>query len=825
MDFKRVFFTFNCLLAFAPGVQAISVTPAVVSVTSNTPVFTVSGAGAQGVTWALSSNVGTLSSTIQKATYTPPSSVSQAQQLRLTVTDIANPSLTTSATINLVLRSGITVQPSTATLNGATTQNFSAVLTGQGSSGVNWSVTPAIGTISASGVYTAPAVSVDTNVIIKAASKTNTNVFGVAAVTLKAVNVIKFTTQANGLQTLLVNGVNYNYVYGENLVTSVTSVNSSGQAVRTSPSCTSVFDASSVTKTCANGSAPLTVRVQFNTPDASTIAASVQVTNNSSTDTLNMVQLSLLGIDTPQYDLTKSRAADLDTANPASYVNFISGQWGIWNTAPSPDVKIALHCGWTTFCKNQPEISNIGPNQTKTTGIAVRFSADTKLSTVDFMPEAYAAFRAAYPAVLNWPDRRPIMAWFIADYQKRSATNPRGYLQIPTLDVSNTAAFSAAVMGQAQRILSLMKARPVQPQGLLIWDLEGQEFIQATTYVGDPRVLGQGYAPEMDAVADQVFALFSNAGYKTGITLRPQQLQWGTQLPQTCQYDVDNDFKDYYIKFDNPFGQRFFSCYDPAGANWSLIPQGNGGQTFYPSSQPDKVTALLMSKVAYAHKRWGTTLYYVDTAVSHGGAPLPADTFRQLEQAFPDCLFIPEQSYLPTLGATIPFADPKNGSVPKFAPVTWRYAYPTGGLGIYLANCQGSCWTTNYNDFVLGQRIGDMPIYPQPIQMSPAQLQQIESMILSARSQSSDITVVDSVTGSTYSYHGAASTVYQYPVKMRVYFSDTPANAAASTTYCEAVQWLGESKCNLNLQGLVTAQIRYYDFAGKLVLSNNPGPR
>src|SRR6202040_2632351 len=100
----------------------------------------------------------------------------------------------------------------------------------------------------------------------------------------------------------------------------------------------------------------------------------------------------------------------------------------------------------------------------------------------------------AYPSVMNWPDRRPIMAWFIADYAKRSAANPRGYLQDPAIDASDAAGFQSKVMGQAQKILSLIQSRPVQPQGIVIWDLEGQEFIQPTTYVGDPRVFSQGYA-------------------------------------------------------------------------------------------------------------------------------------------------------------------------------------------------------------------------------------------------------------------------------------------------------------------------------------------
>src|ERR1700730_17038658 len=199
-------------------------------------------------------------------------------------------------------------------------------------------------------------------------------------------------------------------------------------------------------------------------------------------------------------------------------------------------------------CKNQERITNIAPGQSKPAPFSLRFSNDLTLTSLQLAPEAYSAFRAAYPQIVNWPDRRPVMAWFISDYTKRSATNPRGYLQDPTIDISNTAAFQTRVLSQAQGIISQIKARPVQPQGIVIWDLEGQEFIQATTYVGDPRVLSNGYAQEMNGVAGQLFALFKSAGLKVGLTLRPQYLNWGTTLPATCRYDAQNDYKDYFIK-------------------------------------------------------------------------------------------------------------------------------------------------------------------------------------------------------------------------------------------------------------------------------------
>jgi len=824
MKYKAAHLLLFCVTATSAH-AALSISPTVVSTASNTPVFNVTGGGAQGVTWALSPNVGSISTTSSQAVYTPPPGLMQNQLVHLTATDALDATQQATASINVFPNITVSVQPAIMDLSGVGTQTLTATVSSTTNKAVKWSVSPAVGSISTTGVYTAPAVAVNTNVTVTATSVANARRLGTALVRLHAQG-LTFTTQANGLQSMLWNGVDYNYLYGEGLVSFITSVAPGASAIRTAPQCATVFDAVSVTKTCPNGTAPVTVHVDFNSPDASTMHAAIQITNNSTTDTITTALLSIMGVKMSQYDLTTSRVLPLDGLNPIAYVNFGAGQWALWNDAPASDVTMNVTCGWTNLCKNQPAFLNIAPGQTKTASFSLRFTANTALAPIDLAPEAYTAFRNSYPSLVNWPDRRPIMAWFMADYSKRSTINPRGYLQQPNLDVSNVPNFTTQVLAQAQNIITQMNARPVKPQGLLVWDLEGQEFIQATTYVGDPRILSQGYAPEMDATADQLFALFKSAGYKVGITLRPQQLQWGTQLPSTCQYDPINDFKDYYIKVDNLFNQRFYACYDPAGVNWSLIPQGNGGQTFYQSTQPDKVTALLMSKVAYAHARWGTTLYYVDTAVWHGGAPLQPDVFRQLQTAFPDSIFIPEQSSLPTMGATLPFADPKNSQVAKFSPPSWRYVYPNGGMGVYLANCQGTCWTTNYNNFLIGQQIGDMPIYPHPLQISAAQLQQIEGMILTSRSQNTSITVTDSTTGANYSYQGSPSTIYpSYPVKMRVYFAPSPAQATLSTTYCESGQWAGQNTCSLNLSGLVTAQIRYYDFAGNMVIAQTPGPR
>ncbi len=75
----------------------------------------------------------------------------------------------------------VSVTPSTAALRASQTQQFTA------STAVSWSLSPAVGTISASGLYTAPSsISTGQTVTVKAASTADPNNFATATITLLA---------------------------------------------------------------------------------------------------------------------------------------------------------------------------------------------------------------------------------------------------------------------------------------------------------------------------------------------------------------------------------------------------------------------------------------------------------------------------------------------------------------------------------------------------------------------------------------------------------------------------------------------------------------
>lgn len=707
--------------------------------------------------------------------------------------------------------------PAAVTLRAAKTQQFT--VTPARSSDVRWKLSPVIGSITAQGLYTAPPLILTHAAVTVTATLPEGPALS-AAVQLEAPRPLSFTTQPNGLATLVFDGVDYNYKYGEGLLTSVTHEGAAG-AVSSAPKCKSSATASSVTQDCTVNNNPVRLTATYSTPRLDTVCADLQVTNRSGTAIADAF-LSTLGIRMREFHLDASHVSTVQMGNPVSWVSYGTGKWVLWSEGTRPDTWVQMTCGWGSICKNQVHLFDIAAGQTKSAKACVRFTGNVAAAAVDVAPEAYSSYRDAHPPVIRWPDRRPIMTWFIAEGTKRSRMNPRGYLQLPTLNAADSWAFRSAALGQASELKRQMDLRPVRPQGIIIWDIDGQEFDQPTSYLGDPRIFDARYAPEMNAAADSIFAIFRNGGYRVGVTLRPQYLQWGTALPEHCRYDPSIYYRDYFVKVDNPFLQRFYGCYDPAGVKWSLMPRGNGAQTFYRPNQIPEVVRLLTSKVKYARSRWGATLFYIDTAVWVEGGPMAAEVFREVQAAFPDSLFIPEQSTADTLSAGIPYSDPRNPYTPIVSPLTWRWIYPAGAMALKMSDCRGPCWTKFSPEFKTGQKIGDIAIYSVPKQMYPEHLTEIENLISQARREMGMLTVMDAGTGEEFAFAGRPGAVDRFPAKLRVYFAPSEERLRDSSLYCEAGQWLGENTCTLDLTGVTVSAVRYYDFTNQLVKEEAP---
>ena len=55
-------------------------------------------------------------------------------------------------------------------------------------------------------------------------------------------------------------------------------------------------------------------------------------------------------------------------------------------------------------------------------------------------------------------------------------------------------------------------------QAAITWDIEGEQFPQGTTFIGDPRLVDT-LDPEMSGVIDAYFKKFTDAGIKVGMTI------------------------------------------------------------------------------------------------------------------------------------------------------------------------------------------------------------------------------------------------------------------------------------------------------------------
>ena len=254
--------------------------------------------------------------------------------------------------------------------------------------------------------------------------------------------------------------------------------------------------------------------------------------------------------------------------------------------------------------------------------ISLRFSAAHSNSAGD---DIVRDFATAHPMTLNWPDRRPIGSLFLSSADNHPAKNPRGWFSnAPDVDVTSEGGrrqFRARVLDYARESVKQLQA--VGAQGMITWDIEGQEYPHATSYIGDPRLVAR-LAPEIEPIADEYFRIFRDAGLKVGVCVRPQQL------------------------------------------------------TFDGKGEPDQKNvadeaAILIDKIGYAKNRWGATLIYVD---SNGGPydPSDAEIFRRVAARFPDVLLMPEHQNLKYQAYTAPYNDLRFEDA--VTPAEVRVAYP-----------------------------------------------------------------------------------------------------------------------------------------------------
>jgi hypothetical protein len=253
----------------------------------------------------------------------------------------------------------------------------------------------------------------------------------------------------------------------------------------------------------------------------------------------------------------------------------------------------------------------IAPHATDKFRVSLLF-ADPTASDAELSQEINEHIKKQYPMVLDWKDRRPIGTLFLANPHTGWATNPRGYLpgKGKNNDVTTEQGiqeFGAALMEYADKSVEILKE--ANAQGVIVWDLEGAEHYHPITYIAQPDKLAQ-VAPEMERFADAFFKKFREAGLKTGITIRPTEV-----VPD---------------------------------------PKKPGKWTHIEVKDPVK---LMDEKITYAKKRWGCTIFYLDSNVFSNDwlTPeqkkemkvewtMPTSMLADLMKKHPDILIIPEWS-------------------------------------------------------------------------------------------------------------------------------------------------------------------------------------
>jgi len=309
-----------------------------------------------------------------------------------------------------------------------------------------------------------------------------------------------------------------------------------------------------------------------------------------------------------------------------------------------PIIRADIGTGALNFCSDDLECSvgtryplvitcrDVKPGTTKVFNVSLRFGpADAGVQ--DLSGDVLELYAGKYPFQVDWKDRRPIGAIFLAGPQINLASNPRRWtMNFGEIDITNDkgkAAFRAALLKVADNSVQVLK--DIGAQGMITWDPEGEEFI-GDCYYGDPRLVPT-LAPEMEfkndgakSAIDEYFERFRAAGLKVGVCVRPQQIAM-----------VD-------------------------------------GKPVHQAAEDEHAVQILRERIAYAKQRWGCTLFYVDSTTT-AYTWINPDVFKAVADAYPDVLLIPENESMRYFAYSAPLNSYVHHKITS-TPVGARLVYP-----------------------------------------------------------------------------------------------------------------------------------------------------
>src|SRR6266516_6394030 len=345
------------------------------------------------------------------------------------------------------------------------------------------------------------------------------------------------------------------------------------------------------------------------------------------------------GFKGPEWPLDRWPASIPSVADPLFVVPIVRADFGtgVLNFC-SDDLECSVGITHTTNTSDDTRYPlvitcrDIKPGATKVFNVSLRFGP-AGAGVQDLSGDVLERYAGKYPFQVNWKDRRPIGAIFLAGPQINVPTNPRRWtMNFGEIDVTNDkgkAAFRAALLKMADNSVQVLK--DTGAQGMITWDPEGEEFIGAC-YYGDPRLV-PSFAPEMEfkdsgakSVIDEYFEKFRAAGLKVGVCIRPQQIAM-----------VD-------------------------------------GKPVHQAAEDENAVQILRERIAYAKQRWGCTLFYVDSTATVSGSLNP-DVFKAVAQAYPDVLLIPENESMRYFAYSAPLNSYVHHKVTS-TPAGARMVYP-----------------------------------------------------------------------------------------------------------------------------------------------------
>jgi hypothetical protein len=322
------------------------------------------------------------------------------------------------------------------------------------------------------------------------------------------------------------------------------------------------------------------------------------------------------------------------------------------------------------------------PGQTDSFTVALRF-APSGTPSGTLAQDAYQNWSQTWPSQLNWTDRRAIGTVYLASSPQGNVNQPGGFPNNPRRYFSDSnpqdfdvttraglAAFQTRILQQAMS--NVTNLQNLNAQGVVTWDIEGEQYPQSTSYVCSPDQIAQ-VAPEMESV-----------------------------ITNTASPYVNMKLDDAYFQIMRSAGFRVGVCVRPQ--DFTLNGDGTAQQVYLPDTA---VEAELLKKMQYAHNRWGVTLFYVDSSVEINGAVLDASIFQQLQAALPDSLIMPEESTPKHYAYTAPFESFLNHGATGTDPSIYNF-YPKAFSAVLVNDVAPSILAAAQSQLTASVKNGDL---------------------------------------------------------------------------------------------------------------------